>query len=109
MPLSARKSSVLCVTTWADEATCQEPKRTLNLQVGCLRCSRFAPHSVELRNSGEIARDAKGARRKEKIVTAPVLRCLFGLLICVFALASENSAQDKPLKKINWGVTSLSG
>jgi NitT/TauT family transport system substrate-binding protein len=34
---------------------------------------------------------------------------LFGLVICIFALTTENPAQEKPLKKINWGVTSLSG
>src|SRR6266446_8330027 len=39
----------------------------------------------------------------------PVVRSLFVLVTCVFALTSQSPAQDKPLKKINWGVTSLSG
>jgi len=30
------------------------------------------------------------------------------LVTCVFALTSQSPAQDRPLKKINWGVTSLS-
>jgi NitT/TauT family transport system substrate-binding protein len=42
-------------------------------------------------------------------VKTPVVRSLFGLVICIFALTTENPAQEKPLKKINWGVTSLSG
>ena len=32
----------------------------------------------------------------------------FALLFCVFALSSHAVAQEKPLKKINWGVTALS-
>jgi hypothetical protein len=31
------------------------------------------------------------------------------LLIYVFVFHPQSFAQDKPLKKINWGVTSLSG
>src|SRR5437899_11512421 len=38
----------------------------------------------------------------------PVVRSLFVLVTCVFALTSKSPAQDIPLKKINWGVTSLS-
>src|SRR5215475_4998157 len=36
------------------------------------------------------------------------MRALRVLVICIFALASQSPAQDRPLKRINWGVTTLS-
>ena len=38
----------------------------------------------------------------------PIVRSLRVLVIRIFALTSQSPAQDKPLKKISWGVTSLS-
>jgi len=36
------------------------------------------------------------------------MRALRVLVICIFALASQSPAQDRSLKKLNWGVTTLS-
>src|SRR5882724_476637 len=36
------------------------------------------------------------------------LGMIFALFFCGFVLQKNNLAQDKPLKKLNWGVTSLS-
>ena len=33
---------------------------------------------------------------------------IFALLVSVFALNGSSLAQDRPLKKLNWGVTTLS-
>src|SRR5262245_57215047 len=35
------------------------------------------------------------------------MRALRVLVICIFALASSSRAQDRSLKKLNWGVTTL--
>ena len=40
----------------------------------------------------------------------PLSQCVFfALLISLLTVDANSFAQDKPLKKINWGVTSLSG
>ena len=40
----------------------------------------------------------------------PLSQCVcFALLISLLTVDANSPAQDKPLKKINWGVTSLSG
>ena len=84
VPLSTRQSSLLCVAHWADEATCQEPKRTLNLHgwVSSLlqvRSSLFEPRNLalyqvifsqDIRNTPRITSSVAATLRRLSVSTS---------------------------------------